>query len=288
MPAAPQVKGIVMTKAKKILFITQEITPYVPESEMSVIGRKLPLAIQESGREIRIFMPKWGIINERRNQLHEVIRLSGMNIVIDDTDHPLIIKVASIQPARMQVYFIDNDEYFTKRRMLCDAEGQEYADNAERAIFYARGVLETLKKLRWHPDIIHCHGWMAAVAPLYIKTVYREEPSFVNSKVIFSAYGEMPMAAPPANLVDCLSFRSATPDVIKATGIDFTSADSIGQLALAFSDGYIQGAAGVRPELTEYATAHGLKTWSFPGMDNLNADFGACYDELCGDSAAEE
>ena len=141
-----------MTKANKVLFITQEITPYVSESEMSLVGRNLPQAIQEKGREIR-------------NQLHEVIRLSGMNLIIDDTDHPLIIKVASIQSARMQVYFIDNDDYFQNRLQVTDENGEEYEDNDARAIFYARGVLETVKKLRWCPDIIHCHGWMTALAP---------------------------------------------------------------------------------------------------------------------------
>ena len=163
-----------MTKANKVLFITQEITPYVSESEMANIGRNLPQAIQEKGREIRTFMPKWGNINERRNQLHEVIRLSGMNLIIDDTDHPLIIKVASIQSARMQVYFIDNDDYFQNRMQAMDENGIEYDDNDSRAIFYARGVLETVKKLRWCPDVIHCHGWMTALAPLYIKKAYKE------------------------------------------------------------------------------------------------------------------
>ena len=147
-------------KVNKVLFITQEITPYVSESEMSNTGRYLPQGIQERGREIRTFMPKWGNVNERRNQLHEVIRLSGMNLIIDDTDHPLIIKVASIQSARMQVYFIDNDDYFQHRQILTDENGEEYNDNEERAIFYARGVLETVKKLRWCPDVIHCQGWM--------------------------------------------------------------------------------------------------------------------------------
>ena len=161
--------------AKKILFITQEMVPYVDDSAMSLSGRSIPQAVQENGREIRTFMPRWGIINERRNQLHEVIRLSGMNIIIDDTDHPLIIKVASIQSARMQVYFIDNDDYFHHRAMMNDADGSEYEDNAERAIFYARGVLETVKKLRWCPDVIHCHGWMSAIAPLYIRTAYKDE-----------------------------------------------------------------------------------------------------------------
>ena len=140
---------------KKILFITDQIFPFMDESEMSSTGRNLPQAMQELGHEIRTFMPKWGPINERRNQLHEVIRLSGMNMIIDDTDHPLIIKVASLQSARMQVYFIDNDDYFQNRQFICDKNGVEYNDNDERTIFFARGVLETVKKLRWNPDIIH-------------------------------------------------------------------------------------------------------------------------------------
>lgn len=159
---------------KKVLFINQEISPYVPESGLSTMGRNLPQAIQEKGHEIRTFMPKWGNINERRGQLHEVIRLSGMNLIIDDTDHPLIIKVASIQASRIQVYFIDNDDYFAKRLMAADENGNDYTDNGERAIFFARGVLETVKKLRWVPDIIHCQGWMSSVIPLYVKTAYHD------------------------------------------------------------------------------------------------------------------
>ena len=151
---------------KKILFINQEISPYVPDNALSIMGRELPKTIQECSHEIRTFMPKWGIINERRGQLHEVIRLSGMNLIINDTDHPLIIKVASIQSAKVQVYFIDNDDYFGKRLMEKDEQGEDYTDNGERAIFFARGVLETVKKLRWVPDVIHCQGWMSAVVPL--------------------------------------------------------------------------------------------------------------------------
>lgn len=272
-----------MTKAKKILYITQELTPYVPDSPMSTIGRKLPQTIQSGGREIRTFMPKWGNINERRNQLHEVIRLSGMNIIINDTDHPLIIKVASIQAARMQVYFIDNDEYFHKRLMLADESGNEYEDNVERAIFYARGVLETLKKLRWCPDVIHCHGWMSAVAPLYIKTAYRDEPPFINAKVLFSAYEEMPRLKPAADFADCLAFRAAKPELLAGTGIDFTSPDALGQLAAAFSDGYVQAAPGSNPSLLDYARSRGIKTWEFPGEDDLNNVYGNIYDQVFGD-----
>ena len=148
----------VMVK-KKVLFINQEMVPYVPTSEMATMGRNLPQKIQENGFEIRTFMPKWGNINERRGQLHEVIRLSGLNLIIDDTDHPLIIKVASIPVSRLQVYFIDNEDYFQRRRTMTEDEsGEEFTDNGERAIFFARGVLETVKKLRWTPDIIQCQA----------------------------------------------------------------------------------------------------------------------------------
>ena len=175
--------------AKKVLFVNQEIVPYVPETEMSRMGKLLPEKTQTDGFEIRTFMPKWGNINERRGQLHEVIRLSGMNLIINDADHPLIIKVASIPTSRIQVYFIDNDDYFMKRAaMTTDDAGNEYADNGERAIFFARGVLETVKKLRWTPDIIHCQGWMSAVLPLYVKTAYHDEPSFANTKVVTSLF----------------------------------------------------------------------------------------------------
>ena len=159
-------------KKKKILFISQEITPYLEENELALIGRKLPQGIQEKGKEIRTFMPKFGCINERRNQLHEVIRLSGMNLIIDDNDHPLIIKVGSIQAARMQVYFIDSEDYFQRKAVFHDKEkGKFFADNDERAIFFARGVLETVKKLGWVPDIIHCHGWMTGLVPYIYKNI---------------------------------------------------------------------------------------------------------------------
>ena len=173
---------------QRILYVSQEITPYLPESEMSVIGRQLPQGIQERGREIRTFMPKYGSINERRNQLHEVIRLSGMNLIIKDTDHPLIIKVASIQAARMQVYFIDNEDFFDRKAVLSDSKGKEFGDNDERAIFFARGVLETVKKLRWAPDLVHCHGWFTSVLPLYLKKAFNEDPLFHETKVVYSVY----------------------------------------------------------------------------------------------------
>lgn len=250
-------------KAKKILFITQEIIPYVSESQLSTAGREIPQAVQEKGFEIRTFMPRWGNINERRNQLHEVIRLSGMNIIIDETDHPLIIKVASIQPARMQVYFIDNDDFFHKRLMINDDKGQEYSDNIERAIFYARGVLETVKKLRWSPDIIHCHGWMSSIVPLYIKHAYQDEPTFKDAKVIFSAYDETPKATPADNVTRAISFRGASAQCIAPKGIDLTKPEALTQLAIAFADGFIQSSDD--ESLAEFAKAQGVPTITCPG-----------------------
>ena len=178
-----------MEKAK-VLFVAQEIMPYLKESRMANIGRYLPQGIQEKGREIRTFLPRYGNINERRNQLHEVIRLSGMNLIIDDTDHPLIIKVASIQQARMQIYFIDNEDYFQRKFMFTDKNNKFYKDNDERAIFYSRGVLETVKKLGWAPDVVHCHGWISSLVPLNIKRAYKDNPLFTDTKVIYSIYDD--------------------------------------------------------------------------------------------------
>lgn len=178
-----------MQKAR-VLFIAQEITPYLKESPMGKICRYLPQGIQEKGKEIRTFMPRYGLINERRNQLHEVIRLSGMNLIINDTDHPLIIKVASIQQARMQIYFIDNEDYFHRKFTTRNKNNKFFEDNDERAIFFSRGVLETVKKLGWAPDVIHCHGWISSLTPLFLKKAFKDNPLFSDSKVIYSIYND--------------------------------------------------------------------------------------------------
>ena len=177
---------------QRILFVNSEIYPYLPESDIANVGRYLPQGIQERRREIRSFMPRFGCINERKNQLHEVIRLSGMNIIIADIDRPLIIKVASISSARIQVYFIDNEDYFRRKQPFCDASGKPFEDNDERAIFFARGVLETVKKLRWAPDVIHCQGWISHLLPAYLKKAYRDDPIFSSSKVVLSLYDDTP------------------------------------------------------------------------------------------------
>ena len=260
--------------AKKILFINQEIVPYVPDSDLSLMGKALPQAILEKGHEIRTFMPKWGTINERRGQLHEVIRLSGMNLIIDDTDHPLIIKVATIVQTRIQVYFIDNEDYFSKRQMIQNEAGEEYADNGERAVFFARGVLETVKKLRWIPDIIHVQGWMGAVVPLYIKTAYREEPSFASTKVVTSLFPNTLSSELGSNFKACVDFRDANAEVLKAykDAFDF---NELSKMAIDYSDGIIAAHKDVSPELMKYAKSKDIPTLDYPGED-----FAAAYDEF--------
>ncbi|MBR6263098.1 MAG: glycogen/starch synthase [Prevotella sp.] len=267
---------------KKVLFINQEIAPYVPDSEMSILGKLLPQAIQERGYEIRTFMPKWGMINERRGQLHEVIRLSGMNLIIDDTDHPLIIKVASIPVSRIQVYFIDNDDYFQKRKMEEDESGEEYADNGERAIFFARGVLETVKKLRWIPDIIICQGWMSAVVPLYIKTAYHEEPSFANAKVVTSLFAKQLKNDLGTNFKRSLEFRDAKPSLLSSYSDDFNFLE-LGKLAIDYSDGIVEAGSDVNASLLSYAKEKGLPIMNYPGSENYADAYVEFYEKILGE-----
>jgi starch synthase len=236
---------------KRILFVTTEITPYLAETEMSVIARQLPQGIHERGKEIRTFMPKFGLINERRNQLHEVIRLSGMNLIIDNTDHPLIIKVASIQSARMQIYFIDNEDFFHRKYLLQDADGNEFPDNDERCIFYVRGVMETVKKLRWAPDLIHCHGWITALTPLYIKKYYKNDPCFKNSKVVYSVYNDDFKQPLRENFAQKAQIEGVTNDDMKLIEKK-TDFESLTKLAIEFSDGVIQSSPEISSSIKKY------------------------------------
>ena len=263
---------------KKILFINQEIEPYVPETPLSLMGKGLPQAMQDKGHEIRTFMPKWGIINERRGQLHEVIRLSGMNLIIDDTDHPLIIKVASIQSARIQVYFIDNDDYFSRRHMTTDENGEDYMDNGERAIFFARGVLETVKKLRWIPDIIHCQGWMSAVVPLYIKTAFSEEPSFANTKVVTSLFAKTLTKDMGPNFKRCVEFREANAELLKdySDSFDF---DELGKLAIDYSDGIVMADAKASKKLAAYANEKKIPVLGY--VEDFADAYEEFYQQIC-------
>jgi starch synthase len=234
----------------KVLFISQEIAPYLPESEISEIGRYLPQGIQERGKEIRTFMPRFGCVNERRNQLHEVIRLSGMNLVINDNDHPLIIKVASIQAARMQVYFIDNEDYFQRKFATTNDEGIEFEDNDERAIFFARGVLETVIKLRWSPDIIHCHGWFTGMVPLFVKKTYKDNPLFANAKIIYSVYNDQFNTPLNANMAAKIAEDGIAINEISV--INEPNFVNLSKLAIDYSDATIKGSETIDEELEKY------------------------------------
>ena len=243
-------------KAEKILFITQEINPYVPESELTKLGRDIPMKAIDENRETRVFMPKWGNINERRNQLHPVQRISGMNLIVDDTDYQLIIKVATIMGTRMQVYFIDDDEFFGKRLAEVDREGKEYPDNYTRSVFYGRSVLETVKKLRWAPNVIHCQGWTSAFTPLYLKTAYSEEPCFRDCKVVYTLTDNKLTLPSDDNMGNVIAYRNAEPSCMEEFG---TSLDpvSLHKLAIKYSDAVTFFTKEVNPELVKYATELG-------------------------------
>jgi len=234
----------------KILYISQEITPYLPESEISNICRYLPQGIQEQGNEIRTFMPRFGKVNERRNQLHEVIRLSGMNLVINDTDHPLIIKVASIQAARMQVYFIDNEDFFSRKFVFTDEKGNFFKDNDERTLFFTRGVFETVKKLRWSPDIIHCHGWFTGIIPIYLKKIFYDDPLFLNSKIIYSVYNDEFKGSLNKDFSNKILFEGLKSDDVKP--IKNATHENITKLAIDYSDAVIKGSKEINPNIDKY------------------------------------
>ncbi len=173
---------------KRVLIVTQEMQPYTELNEISEIARKLPQLYQSNDLEVRVLMPRFGTINERRHRLHEVVRLSGTNIIVDDDDYPLIIKVASLPGARMQVYFLDNEDFFKRKFMFEDEEGKGFEDNSNRMIFFCKSVIETVKRFGWPPDVIHCHGWMTSLIPSYLKNAYSNEPLFNNTKLVYSAY----------------------------------------------------------------------------------------------------
>jgi len=266
-----------MEKAK-VLFVTQEITPYLIESPMGIIGRYLPQGIQEKGREIRTFMPRYGNINERRNQLHEVIRLSGMNLIIDDSDHPLIIKVASIQQARMQIYFIDNEDYFQRKYTFRDKNNKFFNDNDERTVFYCRGVLETVKKLGWGPDIVHCHGWMTSLVPLFIKKAYRDNPLFSEAKVIYSIYDDDFEDLMNKDFINKIKLEGiATKDLKHYKTANYVN---IIKAAIDFSDGIIIGSPAIHPELVEYLKESDKPYLEYQSHDRYVDAYNEFYDEV--------
>ena len=261
-----------MKDPKRILFISQEIYPYIAEETPTrLLNRQLPEYFQGHGFETRTFMPKFGEINERRNQLHEVIRLSGMNLIIEDADHPLLIKVASIQSARIQIYFIDNDDLFHRRKGVMDENGVEYADNDDRVIFYARGVIETVKKLRWTPDVIVCSGWMSALVPLYLKRAFNDEPFFANTKIVLSL-DDNEYKQP---------FTTKFADKLRINGISNTDVRSIAgfpvgyeelmRLAVDFSDAIVYATPKVNQRIMNYAETKGKPIMPYVETEDLTA-----------------
>lgn len=239
----------------RILYVCQEITPYLPESEMSVLCRTLSQAMQERGNEIRTFMPRYGNINERRNQLHEVIRLSGMNLIIDDNDHQLIIKVASIPSARVQVYFIDNDDYFSRKAVLTDDSGDYLPDNDERSIFFARGVLETVRKLRWEPTIVHCHGWFTSMVPIYLKYIFNDDPLFRDVKIVISLYDDIFPGTLNTNFISKIVNEGVEPSVLKI--ISEPSYENLMKLVITQADGVIIESENLDKELAGWLNETG-------------------------------
>ena len=263
----------------RVLFIMQEIMPYVSETYISRVGRILPQKIQEKKKEVRVFMPRYGIIKERRHQLHEVIRLSGMNIIVNDSDHSLVIKVASIPSARMQIYFIDNEEYFHRKAMLFDEEGKFFDDNDERIVFYSRGVLETVKKLRWEPSIVHVHGIIGALAPLYIKRAFQEDPLFQKTKVIYSVYNTQ-FDAPLSKdfwkkaIFDVITKKDVERIKEEPTVMDLT------KLAIDYSDGVILAEEGLPEDVKNYIENRGKMLLPYVEEEKIPEEYSEFYDKV--------
>jgi len=263
---------------KRVLYVNQEIMPYLPESPMSKIGRYLPQKTQERNKEIRTFMPRYGVINERRNQLHEVIRLSGMNLIIDDIDHPLIIKVASIQQARMQVYFIDNEDYFKRKFMFRDKAKKFFADNDERVVFFSKGVLETAKKLGWAPDIIHCHGWFSSLLPLFVRTAYKDSPIFQDAKIIFSLYDDGFSESFSPGYEEKVLMNGLKKDDFK----HYLKGDYVSLMkgAIERSDALIVGSPEINEEVMEFAQASKKPMLNYLDNEDYFDNYNEFYDQI--------
>ena len=275
-----------MSEPVRVLFVNSEMEHFMPSSAIATVGRYLPQGIQESGAEIRSFVPRYGTINERRYQLHEVIRLSGMNIIINDIDRPLVIKVSSISAARMQVYFIDNEDYFHRKYVYTDDSGNYFTDNDERAIFFARGVLETVKKLRWKPDIIHCQGWISHFLPLYLRKVYNDDPIFTDSKVVLSLYNEsldMVFGEEAKSKILVPGIKSKDLEIL-----DPVNGINLAKLALQYANGVILGSSDLPAELEEAIKASHLKVLPFREIDHPEnsyiQDYKNFYDQILGNN----
>ncbi len=266
---------------KRVLILTQEMKPYLVATEIAEITRQLPQYIQDNGMEIRVLMPRFGSINERRHRLHEVVRLSGMNIIVDNDDYPLIIKVASVPGARMQVYFLDNDDFFKRKTVFRDPKEAFYDDNADRMIFFCKGALETIRRMDWPPDIIHCHGWMTSLVPLYLKTAYKGDPVFRSTKVVYSVYKN--------SFTETLSEEFMVKALINDAigGKELKVFEKLDNAALtmggiAYADGVILGNAGMDAEMNGSLKKLGKPVLPFLNGEDYLSAYQNFYEELGG------
>ena len=256
-------------KEKRVLNISSEVVPYLPQTNQAMNSFQIPKNINDHGGQTRIFMPRYGLINERRHQLHEVIRLSGMNLVVNDVDMPLIIKVASIPKERMQVYFIDNEEYFKRRAVLRDEKDVLFADNDERMIFFTKGVIETVKKLNWSPDVIHLHGWFTSLFPLYLKTYYKDEPIFADCKIVTSVYARDFEGVFSKDFQKKVAFDEIPDEEIKL--LKKATFENLTQLSLNYSDGYVIADAETPEEIEKSSAAEKIPGLSFEETQQKDA-----------------
>lgn len=245
---------------KKILYIAQEIAPFVEERLVDEESHLLPLGMLERGHDIRTFMPDYGIINERRNQLHEVIRLSGVNLTVNDKVHQLVVKVASLMPQRLQVYFVDNDDFFARKGTVVDAEGKLYEDNVERAVFFVRGVFETIKKLRWIPDIIHCQGWFSGLAPLYLKTLLKDDPALSKARIVYSIHDISPATPFGSQLTEVLAYDGIEHKLLDGTEL---TKERLLELIIGHVDGLVIASHELSDEMRKWINALELKTFEY-------------------------
>ena len=267
---------------KRVLYVSQEIVPYTGETTMGEVSSLLPQKTQESGKDISMFLPRFGTINERRHQLHEVIRLSGMNLIIDDFDHQLIIKVASIQKLRLQVYFIDNDEYFPRKQMFHDLEGNFMSNNDERIIFYCKGVIETVRKLGWSPDVIHCQGWFTSLVPMYIKKLYAEDPLFENVKVIYSVFDNSFDGELSDSLPDKLLFENL--DKSDVAGLKKSNINNLHKFAIDYADAVVQASPEINKDVLTHIKSSDKPFMEYPGVE----DYFDTYDNFFSQFIEEE
>lgn len=251
---------------KRVLFVTQEMNPYTTISEISDVVRKLAPYTQGKGMEVRVLMPKYGSINERRHRLHEVVRLSGMNIIVDDDDFPLIIKVASLPGARLQVYFLDNEEFFKRKFVFNDEDEKPFEDNQERMVFFCKGVIETVKKFGWPPDIIHCHGWMSSLVPFYLNSVYKNDPIFEQSTIIFSAYKNDYESTFTKRFFELAAINQLEPEDLS----DFKSRGKVKLLlgGIKYADAVVKGSKSLPKDVDNLIAAEGKPFLDYVGDED--------------------